>query len=195
MHTLYCPCPAAAGADSLPLRKCANSCPCSRPPPCPSLCSEVRNALVVASAAPAAAALAQRGSSGGSLLLSVGEDSQLRWWDTSEGLLSALGSAHVPRAFGAALCRGSGPDSQELLLMAGEDGALYQWHLPALTPRARLTGHTQVRRSARCHRAQRAARLPRPADAGVGANGFFAELKAAAMLIRFTPCPTACPAR
>lgn len=153
MHPFVVSCDGRAACDAKRALK-----PCSTPsarfclasptrPPC--LRSAVRNVLVVASAeAIAPQPYGRRGGDrGSSLLLSVGEDRQLRWWDERDGLCSALGNGQVPHAFGAALCRGGGPDSQQLLLTAGNDGALYQWHVPALTPRTCMTGHTQVRRS------------------------------------------------
>lgn len=95
---------------------------------------------------PAASARTSGSGSGcgsGSLLLSAGADSQLRWWDTTDGLSSALGHAHAPAVRAAALCQedAHGPS---LALTAGDDGSIYLWALPDLTPRARLVGHTQV---------------------------------------------------
>ncbi|KAJ1619401.1 WD40-repeat-containing domain protein [Pavlovales sp. CCMP2436] len=85
---------------------------------------------------------AHRGALTGELLLSLGADQQLRWWDTKDGLFSALGHASAPMAFGAAICQSA--EGVQLLLTGGEDGCLYEWHLLSLTPRARLVGHTQA---------------------------------------------------
>ncbi|KAJ1637609.1 WD40-repeat-containing domain protein [Pavlovales sp. CCMP2436] len=67
----------------------------------------------------------------GDLLLSLSADQQLRWWDTRDGLFSALGHASAPMAFGATICRGA--EGGQLLLTGGEDGCLYE-----------LAGHTQA---------------------------------------------------